>query len=108
VQAESDEKKSARRQSAAAAPLVVARLLRLNDYPGAPDRAAFYTHSALLVDFLVRRQNADQFLSFVERSQQDGYDRALRDVYGLDGVTGLQIELEQRNSPAPCAKPTAR
>jgi hypothetical protein len=60
------------------------RLLVGAGYPSASARAAFYAQSLSLVEFLTQRESPKQFLRFVKVSTQQGYDRALSEVYGMD------------------------
>jgi hypothetical protein len=65
-------------------------LMTLDDYP-APHRVpAFYGQSASLVTFLAKRDTPARFLAFTERAMSGGYDRALREVYEIDGVAELE------------------
>lgn len=65
-------------------------LLAAQRYPGGPQRAVFYAQSLSLVEFLVERNSPRQFVHFVERSMQAGYDRALWEVYRIRGVRELE------------------
>lgn len=94
VLAESSAKQSLRaralRQASARGTVYrVGTLLSVTDFPPAEYRDAFYTQSANLVRFLIERGKPQQFIEFLERSLQSGYDRALRRVYGIDGVQEL-------------------
>jgi hypothetical protein len=50
----------------------------------------FYGQSASLVRFLVERDTHQQFIEFVARANDHGYDRALRDIYQIDGAGDLE------------------
>lgn len=67
-------------------------LLSLEDYPAANRWAAFYGQSASLTHYLVRRGTPEQFVSFLQRSLQSGYERALRETYHIDSVGQLEKE----------------
>lgn len=63
-----------------------AELMSLQTYP-APDRwGVFYGQCAAIVDALRERGPADQLLAFVERVPASGLDRALREIYAIDGA----------------------
>jgi hypothetical protein len=67
-----------------------AELITLVDYPGPERIPAFYGQSASLVSFLARRDDPATFVRFVQRSMQQGYDRALREVYHIDGLAEME------------------
>lgn len=67
-----------------------AELLTLEDYPGRDRIPAFYGQSASLVSFLARRDNPKRFVTFVQRAMEQGYDKALRDVYHIDGLAQME------------------
>jgi hypothetical protein len=60
------------------------------DYPSGEQRAAFYSESASLVAFLASRRPPSQFVEFAHCAASDGYDAALRKVYGIQGVGQLE------------------
>jgi hypothetical protein len=68
----------------------VVELLTLEDYPAAHRWAAFYGQSASLAQFLVRRGTPEQFVGFLQRSLDKGYETALRDTYRIAGVAELE------------------
>lgn len=74
----------------------VVEILELQDYPPAGRWGTFYGQSASLVKFLVQRGTPAQFVEFVERALEAGYDPALREVYGLNGITALELAWHQR------------
>jgi hypothetical protein len=61
----------------------LAELWALDDYPPAGRWKAFYDQSAALVEYLVDVQGHGAFLEFVDLSLDQGYEIALRRVYGL-------------------------
>jgi hypothetical protein len=65
-------------------------LFALSGYPSAERQAAFYGQSASLVRFLVARGTPDQFVRFMRAAADDGYEVAVRDVYGMQGVRDLE------------------
>jgi hypothetical protein len=65
-------------------------LFALDGYPAAERQAAFYGQSASLVRYLVGRGTSEQFVRFVRSAASDGYEAAVRDVYGLRGVHDLE------------------
>ncbi len=69
----------------------VLELFTMADYPSARRWGAFYGQSASVVQFLVGQTGHERFLQFVELAISQGYDEALRDVYGFG-----MLELERR------------
>ena len=67
-------------------------LVQLADGPTPTARAAFYGQSVTLTGLLLERGTPDQFLQFVESGSQAGYDKALRDVYGIESWQTLEGE----------------
>ena len=55
----------------------------------------FYGQSLSLVKFLVDRRTPAEFVHFVHLAGQAGYDAALRDCYGLNGVAELERQWRQ-------------
>lgn len=51
--------------------------------------APFYGQSLSLVRFLADRDQPSQVIAFAESAMENGYDRALREVYEIDGVASL-------------------
>jgi hypothetical protein len=68
----------------------VGELLAETNYPGGAQRAVFYGESASVVGFLIARRPPAEFVSFVRRAGSEGYDAALRDVYGIQDVGQLE------------------
>lgn len=65
-------------------------LFALHGYPAADRHATFYGQSASLVRFLVARGTPAQFARFVREASDHGHDRALRKIYGIQGVDELE------------------
>lgn len=63
--------------------LPLARLLADANYPASVHRAAFYAQSLSLVEFLMQRAPAGEFVRFARLSTEQGATRALLDVYHL-------------------------
>jgi hypothetical protein len=106
VLSESGSKQDERRRSAANTSslgklLPLSDLLTLRDYPAPEKRSAFYCQSASLVEFMVARAGAERFLQFIEKAMEVDYDAALKDVYQIDGVRGLQSEWNLETSIHP-------
>jgi hypothetical protein len=75
----------------------VAELMTLDSYPHYSRVATFYGQSASLTACLAKRDDPAKFVEFLRRSLDEGYDKALRDVYHLDNVAQLeQLWHEQR------------
>jgi hypothetical protein len=64
-------------------------LMALGDYPPSDRRDAFYGQSASLVAYLVERDSPARFLEFLELGQQQGFERALADVYNVRSLSDL-------------------
>lgn len=79
-------------------------MLELTEYPGAERITAFYGQSASLVRFLAERRTPADFSAFLKRAASHGYDAALREHYGIDGVADLEsrwlADLESRDIAA--------
>lgn len=79
------------RQTAAGGRLYNAQeLLNVQTGPAPADRAAFYGQSLALVSVLLDWGTRQQLMDFVSASQREGYEAALRDVYGIR--TSIDLE----------------
>lgn len=67
-------------------------LVQFAEGPTPKVRAAFYGQSVTLTGLLLERGTPAQFLQFVEAGSQSGYDKALRDVYGIESWQTLEGE----------------
>lgn len=65
-------------------------LLSLKETPSIAFRDSFYAQSGLLVATLIAEETPARFLEFVTCSQKVGVDRALRQVYKIEGLQALQ------------------
>jgi hypothetical protein len=75
----------------------VAELVTMDSYPHPSRMATFYGQSASLTACLAKRDDPARFVEFLRRSLDDGYDKALRDVYHLDNIAELeQLWRDQR------------
>jgi len=72
--------------------LRLAEIVRLERFTSGEEAAAFYGQSLSLVDFLVRQAGPARFLAFVETGMDNGYDRALRQCYDIDGLGALECQ----------------
>jgi hypothetical protein len=61
-----------------------------SDYPLGEQRAVFYGESASLVAFLASRRQPSQLVGFFHRASREGYDAALREVYGIHDPAQLE------------------
>jgi len=68
----------------------VAELVTMDSYPQSSRIAAFYGQSASLTACLAKRDDPAKFVEFLRRSLDNGYDKALRDVYHLDNLSELE------------------
>lgn len=66
-------------------------LLVLNTNLPSQFRAAFYGQSTSLVKFLVDRGTPAKFVDFIDNSMVHGHDRALRELYGINGIAELDL-----------------
>jgi len=77
----------------------VGELLTMDSYPHHSRVAAFYGQSASLTACLAKRDDPAKFVNFLRRALDDGYDRALREVYQIDNVAHLErVWTESRQS----------
>jgi len=75
----------------------VTELMTIDAYPQASRMAAFYGQSASVTACLAKRDDPARFVEFLRRSLDEGYDKALRDVYHLQNVAELEtVWHEQR------------
>lgn len=70
--------------------LRLVELLALEKISSNEQMSVFYGQSLSLVHFLIERESPAQFVSFLERSGEAGYDLALRESYGIEGVAQLE------------------
>ncbi len=66
-------------------------LLACQDYPRPSLMAAFYGQSLSVVEFLIDRGGRERFVDFVKQATREGYDAALRDIYGIRGLPELDL-----------------
>jgi hypothetical protein len=64
-------------------------LLPSVDYPSSQQWGAFYGQSLSVVDYLVHRGAPHKFVQFLDAAKTSGYDRALRDYYGIQDMKEL-------------------
>jgi hypothetical protein len=64
--------------------LPLRQLLNDADYPGDASRAVFYAQSLSLAEYLTQLDSPQQFMRFKELSANNGCDRALATVYGIN------------------------
>lgn len=68
------------------------QLVSLENGPTPEFRASFYGQSVTLTGLLMERGTPEQFVRFVEAGQRDGYEKALRDIYGVESWSTLESE----------------
>lgn len=112
--ADSEEKRALHRRDCRQAfqngeAIDLAELLELERLTSREQAAAFYGQSLSLVEFLADRGQPTRLLTLVELAQSKGYDRALRDVYKINGIGELRrLWLHHETSPvAEFSKPLA-
>jgi hypothetical protein len=64
--------------------LPLKRLLADAGYPAAEQRAAFYSQSLSLVEYLTEKASPREFMRFAKLSTTHGADHALAEVYQMD------------------------
>ena len=67
-------------------------VLALEQFSSARQVPAFYGQSLSLVQFLTAADRPETLLRFAEAALENGYDRALRQHYRIDGVAALERE----------------
>jgi hypothetical protein len=70
-------------------------LVAANRLPAPQMRNAFYGQSIALTSLLVRQSSPAQFADFIELSQRDGFERALKSRFGMDGFSALNREWDR-------------
>jgi hypothetical protein len=83
----------------------VGGLVGLETYPPPSQFPAFYGGSASLTALLARRGDSTRLLKFVEASIEVGYDKALRDVYQIEGLAELEQIWRQSEETAAYSLP---
>jgi hypothetical protein len=68
----------------------LAELFALDSYPTAARVPVFYGQSASLAAFLARRNDPAKFVEFLRRGEELGYDRAVREIYVIEGLAQLE------------------
>lgn len=110
------ESEQALRANDLAAPLskdVLFRLetLMVSDYPGGEHWALYYAQSVSLTRYLVSLGTPPQFAGFVKKTQTAGIDVALRETYGVEGISDLEqrwkAHAKQATAGVMAAKPDA-
>ncbi len=75
--------------------LALGDLVRLERIPAPHQRDAFYGQSVALTSWLIRQSTPARFADFIEESQRQGMNVALKQHYRLDGLIALQREWDQ-------------
>ncbi|HUY88151.1 MAG TPA: hypothetical protein VMV10_05430 [Pirellulales bacterium] len=73
----------------------LAAFLTSTEYPCGENFAVFYGQSLSIVEFLVDRKSPAEFVRFLRHAGKAGYDAALKDCYGLDGISDLERQWRQ-------------
>jgi hypothetical protein len=68
----------------------LSEFVAMSDYPSSSGLRNFYGQGLSLVEFLVERESPQQFLKFAESATATGYDAAIREHYGLNGIDELE------------------
>ncbi len=70
--------------------LRLADVIGLQQFTSAQQVAPFYGQSLSLVSFLAKRDGPAGVVAFVDAAMTRGYDLALKDCYGIDGLAALE------------------
>jgi hypothetical protein len=100
-------------------PLAADQLFRIEDlmqmdYPDQKFWSLYYAQSVSLSRFLIEQGTPSQMLEFLQASQREGYEPALRRIYKIEGYTDLQdrwliyarSKLDRRTADAAPPAPT--
>ncbi len=68
-----------------------AELLTLEAYPSHDRWPAFYAQSHALVAYLVKKESPERFVKFLGSVEENGYDSALDEHYGIRAVGALRL-----------------
>lgn len=68
------------------------QLVSLENGPTPEARAGFYGQSVTLTGLLLERGTPQQLIEFIQSGQRDGYDEALRGVYGVESWPALESD----------------
>jgi tetratricopeptide (TPR) repeat protein len=74
----------------------VGQLLLLREFPDAVAITAFYAQGVSLVDMLVAEKGPQTFTLFLQSAQRYGFERALKDSYGLKSFAALQDHWQRK------------
>lgn len=74
----------------------LAALVTMEEYPRSDRWGTFYGESVSLTEFLVEQGSPRHFVRFIDRAITKGYDAALRECYGVEGVAELDREWRQQ------------
>jgi hypothetical protein len=104
-----------RRAADLATPLSTNRLFAVEalmkmDYPDEQYWGLYYAQSVSLTRFLVEQGSPSQMVQFLQESQREGYEPALRKVYKIEGFADLQrrwVTYARSGVEAVAAKPKA-
>jgi hypothetical protein len=75
--------------------LRVIDLLMLDEFTSPEQVPAFYGQSLSLVSYLAQQDRPSRVVEFAATAMHAGYDRALREHYGIDCVAGLERRWRQ-------------
>jgi hypothetical protein len=70
----------------------LAQFVSQTSYPAAAEIPVFYGQSVSLVAFLADRRSPADFVRFLHLAEKEGFDAALRQMYGLHNVHSLEGE----------------
>lgn len=72
--------------------LRIVEVLTLEQFTSAEQVPAFYGQSLSLVHFLAAQDEPGRIIDFAEKAGEHGYDQALKDCYGIDGIADLELK----------------
>jgi hypothetical protein len=80
-----------RQTEASGATIPLRELLTAMRYPTDPGRAQlFFAQSVSFADYVVRQSSGTHLVRMIEAAQRGGYDFAVRNVFGIDGVNAME------------------
>jgi len=81
-----------------------AALVASDEFPRIDRWGTFYGESVSLTKFLVNRESPVRFVNFVEAAASNGYDKALKDTYGIKNLAELDHQWRRQLSVADNAR----
>ena len=83
-------------------------VLASHRYPPAPQMNAFYGQSLSMVRFLSERDEPAKIVELVAMAMEQGFDKALRNMYGIDGAVDFERQWQQYARAEQVSHPSVR